>query len=475
MSTYRNLLIVSCKHKDFRETVLPLIMDEHAELNFDGLDVIPDELTRSPYYLTDKNKYEVNLPPHEKLRTLTFQDLINGNDYTLFETGKSIKKLLNCTAWKDSFLETNVVQYFLKEVTECNGDFDEGMSKLMSCVYYLIKEIQEDQCKHNYGFVTEKEYREYIFGSSPYVGSHSLTKVDTCYIPQTNEYVIHFLTTAPDDLPLINAYKWLQLFDDRFCGMNARLICRELPHSHIRPAFLVVPSRALDVNKRCHSDRNAPAILMDVPEVTSDFYMLNFDVPGMLPIMSDVAVYDIPQHERLLSVTAPLESADYWFKTAAPNSNLKNLISQLKVHYEEVNECTVALRKLLDATGEECIDALFTEEHINNGDLQPLWIELVDAFGDQIVTATGALRYLGVPPNRVMSSITASNLSKFENGFPVRKVDGGKIMKGEFYLKVDLDFSVFDMQQHMKGWVYNPDLSSNLQLNELTKEGLPNG
>lgn len=171
--------------------------------------------------------------------------------------------------------------------------------------------------------------------------------------------------------------------------------------------------------------------------------------------INDVNKYGISDELKSLCVTKPVDSVDHWFKTATDNPSAAKFISQLKVHYEEVNEGTTALKNLMELAGVETINELFTEEHINDERLETQWIELIDAFGDQMVTAIGSMRYLGVDPARVLSSIAASNLSKFEDDKPVRLEEHGKILKGKFYTKVDLVWVLTEMREHFKGWVYN--------------------
>lgn len=191
-------------------------------------------------------------------------------------------------------------------------------------------------------------------------------------------------------------------------------------------------------------------------------------------VEDDLSSYDIPSALIELALAKPIQSVDYWFYASTPKPTSANLISQLKIHYEEVNECTTALEKLCEKIGTDNLTEVFISQNLQDPNLAKEWDELVDAFGDQIVTSIGMLRFLGCDPSRVISNIAVSNLSKFEDGVPYRKVEGGKILKGKAYKKVDLTFAVEAIAERGKllPIVHTPDVPV-LYIKDLLKETGP--
>lgn len=476
MTVYRNLLIISCATDDLTNQILPLITDDKGVLDFSALAPIPDKLTRGVIYKTREGKYEVSTPKVGLINTITFKNLMEADDYTDFESGRALKRNLNNTVWGDKFLATRVVDYVREYANTNDAHIGKCAPVLYNLLISLLESVLKEHLQECYRTDCPDEYMDLMCGARPFNGSDdekAKYKVSTVFNKQTGEYILHFLTEVKDrKYQTIDNFKWLQLLDNSFASMSMRLLSSRIPHRLDFPPVLVVPSRAMNPETGLVGGANQPVMLRTVGEDTYDYYITKFDNldPGLYT--EDTKLYNIPQELKTLCVHKPLEAIDYWFKEAAHNSTCKNLVSQLKVHYEEINEGTTAIRMLLELSGCETIDELFTEEHINNPALKKWWIELVDAMGDQIVTASGMLRYLGVHVTRVMTSISASNLSKFEDGQAVRKEVGGKILKGVNYTKVDLEFSLVDMKKHFKGWEHNPETSINLTLNELLKEGI---
>lgn len=476
MTVYRNLLIISCSTDDLNNHVLPLITDDKGVLDFSSLAPLPNDMTRGVIYKNSKGKYAVSTPKVGLINTLTFKGLKEGDDYTDFESGRALKRNLNNTMWGDRFLSTRIVDYVTDYANTNDGQLDKCAPVLYNLLVSLLESVLKEHLQECYRTDSPSDYLDLMCGAHPFTGTEGnegMYKVDVVFNSQTSEYILHFLTEVNNrEYQTIDNFKWLQLLDNSFASMSMRLLSSRLPHRLDTPPVLVVPSRAMSPQTGFVGGANQPIMLRTVSEDTYDYYITKFDTvePGLY--LEDVKLYDIPQPLKTLCVHKPLEAIDYWFKEAAHNSTCKNLVSQLKVHYEEVNEGTTALKMLLELSGCETIDELFTEEHINNPALKKWWIELVDAMGDQIVTASGMLRYLGVHVTRVMTSIAASNLSKFEDGQAVRKEVGGKILKGVHYTKVDLEFSLVDMKKHLKGWKHNPKTSINLTLNELLREGI---
>lgn len=99
----------------------------------------------------------------------------------------------------------------------------------------------------------------------------------------------------------------------------------------------------------------------------------------------------------------------------------------------------VLRRRLLE---EEVAETLAADEA---GDL----IEVVDGLLDTVYVAIGWLLELGLTPldiNRAMEEVHASNMTKVDNeGRPIFD-EGGKVLKGENYIKADIAL-VLDFQQ----------------------------
>lgn len=65
---------------------------------------------------------------------------------------------------------------------------------------------------------------------------------------------------------------------------------------------------------------------------------------------------------------------------------------------------------------------------------------LAKELGDTIWVCLLAMYTLGIPPQRVMSSIYESNMSKLDNNGEVLRDEGGKIQKGPNYKPANLDW-----------------------------------
>lgn len=136
-----------------------------------------------------------------------------------------------------------------------------------------------------------------------------------------------------------------------------------------------------------------------------------------------------------------------WFAAAVPQPKLQNFNAQLGVHYEEVGESLEVLEgndiitTRLIADAQAAISAL--GEHLKNNSSQELVtitspVLFLDAFCDQVVTATGVCHMAGYDIVGAMNEVNASNYSKFdEQGQPIFN-ENKKVMKGPNYFKPDL-------------------------------------
>jgi predicted HAD superfamily Cof-like phosphohydrolase len=132
-----------------------------------------------------------------------------------------------------------------------------------------------------------------------------------------------------------------------------------------------------------------------------------------------------------------------WFKKAVPEPKVKNINTQIGVHFEEVAEMLLALNGDDDQT-EVLLHNAYLANHLlaehlkSNVDALNLdmtnesKVELLDALCDQIVTATGVGHMLGMNLPMALEEVNASNYSKFVNGEPVFN-ENLKIMKGHNY------------------------------------------
>ena len=141
-----------------------------------------------------------------------------------------------------------------------------------------------------------------------------------------------------------------------------------------------------------------------------------------------------------------IKNTQEWFREAVPNPDNHTLSVQLGCHFEEVAEMLEAVY-IRDNSGdsplwgialdaiESLADALkFGQCHIHGTNKKML----LDAIGDQIVTATGVGTQLGMDVAGALDEINRSNWSKFEDGRPVFN-ENGKIAKGKDYTPPNLE------------------------------------
>lgn len=135
-----------------------------------------------------------------------------------------------------------------------------------------------------------------------------------------------------------------------------------------------------------------------------------------------------------------------WFRTAKPEPTVKNILTQLGCHLEEVEEMIGALdnadsdpaHELRQASNElKSIDVDQYAAEVQT--MMSEWdkVELLDSLCDQIVTAIGTAYDFGFDIEGALKEVAASNESKFEDGKPVFD-ENMKIIKGKNYFKPDL-------------------------------------
>lgn len=135
-----------------------------------------------------------------------------------------------------------------------------------------------------------------------------------------------------------------------------------------------------------------------------------------------------------------------WFRTAKPEPTVKNILTQLGCHLEEVEEMIGALdnadsdlayelRQASDELKSIDVDKYATEVQAMMSEWDK--VELLDSLCDQIVTAIGTAYDFGFDIEGALKEVAASNESKFEDGKPVFD-ENMKIIKGKNYFKPDL-------------------------------------
>lgn len=135
-----------------------------------------------------------------------------------------------------------------------------------------------------------------------------------------------------------------------------------------------------------------------------------------------------------------------WFRTAKPEPTVKNILTQLGCHLEEIEEMIGALdnadsdlaQELRNASNELKsidVDQYATEVQTMMSEWDK--VELLDSLCDQIVTAIGTAYDFGFDIEGALKEVAASNESKFEDGKPVFD-ENMKIIKGKNYFKPDL-------------------------------------
>ena len=139
----------------------------------------------------------------------------------------------------------------------------------------------------------------------------------------------------------------------------------------------------------------------------------------------------------------PIQQILDWFKTAKPNPTEKDKATQLGAHFEEVAEMMMALDANHEAVQRVSQDCYKSEDVFHNSYGDELtfpvdWKEqLLDACGDQIVTAVGFCYMMGWDIRGALAEIIRSNNSKFVDGKAIKN-EHGKIMKGENYTPPNL-------------------------------------
>ena len=135
-----------------------------------------------------------------------------------------------------------------------------------------------------------------------------------------------------------------------------------------------------------------------------------------------------------------------WFKTARPETTLKDFATQLGVHFEEVAEMLETLSFSSEVAREFALDLRMNIEKfatsLKNGTFVPNISEdnredYADSLADQIVTAIGCLVAAEMNASGIVQEVADSNDSKFVNGKPL-KDENGKITKGPSYWKPNL-------------------------------------
>lgn len=145
-------------------------------------------------------------------------------------------------------------------------------------------------------------------------------------------------------------------------------------------------------------------------------------------------------------IECSVQKAVLWFQTCYPEPKIKNLTTQLGVHFEEVAEMldtldsdTPALRALINDTA-ELLEILSNHlKQTNSGITIKCRKELLDALCDQIVTASGVGHMIGLDVAGGMQEVNRSNFSKFdENGNPIFD-ENKKVRKSALYTPPDLN------------------------------------
>ena len=135
-----------------------------------------------------------------------------------------------------------------------------------------------------------------------------------------------------------------------------------------------------------------------------------------------------------------------WFRAAKPTPTIKNALTQLGCHLEEIEEMLGAMdnadsylaQELRQASNElKSIDVEQYAAEVHT--MMSEWdkVELLDSLCDQIVTAIGTAYDLGFDIEGALKEVAASNESKFEDGKPIFD-ENMKIIKGKNYFKPDL-------------------------------------
>lgn len=147
-----------------------------------------------------------------------------------------------------------------------------------------------------------------------------------------------------------------------------------------------------------------------------------------------------PKHDTLESTVA-------WFEAAVPSPTLKNIHTQVGVHYEEVTEMTACLKGKDRMTQSLLTQAMLANHALamhlkTNSDCLKLAeidaIELLDSLCDQTVTGAGVSHMMGYEHVNALAEVNSSNWSKFDDNKPLFD-ENGKIIKSKFYRKANLE------------------------------------
>lgn len=140
-----------------------------------------------------------------------------------------------------------------------------------------------------------------------------------------------------------------------------------------------------------------------------------------------------------------IKSINNWFTSAKPTPTNQALVQQLSYHLEELSELFEAInynvaKEFMLALKEDTLEVARMGEEactrmVNTWDR----VKVLDALGDQVVTAIGIANYAKMDMVGALENISQSNWSKFdENGKPILDEDG-KITKGPNYFKPNLE------------------------------------
>lgn len=178
-------------------------------------------------------------------------------------------------------------------------------------------------------------------------------------------------------------------------------------------------------------------------------------------VSTDLAIANQQAHDYHMAANAMLEASssildpvvqiDRWFSDAIPDPQDKNRTTQLGVHFEEVWEMVQPLIEAVQADEKADMKNLLglsayldgVQREFKVGNITMNFDEinretLLDSLCDQIVTAIGVARLLGMDIHGALQEVADSNDSKFdENGDPIFD-ENLKLVKGPSYFKADL-------------------------------------
>lgn len=146
-----------------------------------------------------------------------------------------------------------------------------------------------------------------------------------------------------------------------------------------------------------------------------------------------------------------IKSIVKWLETAKPEPTIEDVCVQIGCHYEEVGEmaeclCDEHVQDTLEDIGTCYKDkqASFLGFMLDTIDSEALRVLLLDSLCDQIVTAIGVAKFLGMDIEGALAEVNASNWSKFVDGKAVLD-ENGKIAKPGTYFKPNLEPFVGDL------------------------------